>query len=235
MMPMTLPNGTGMRARHFTPMVVALALVGTALVAHTVGKWMSYTNQPSGWSESRERVPVRIGAIARSIPANMMRHSSERAGLGEDDTLHLAVLWPSLEGYTEFNARAFADPGDRSPVMSLTLRADTGGLDTSERFERVWISLAAGDAFPGPEGLALLPLSGDGLAGTDFVAHRNDGGKLFAARCFTPRDRALAANCERTIRVDGGLMATYRFRQAHLADWRTMDSTITALVASFAP
>jgi hypothetical protein len=235
MMPMTLPNGTGMRARHFTPMVVALALVGTALVAHTVGKWMSYTSRPSSWTQSAERVPVTIGTVAQSIPANMMRHSDERAGAGDVDTLHLAVLWPSLEGYTQANARAFADPGDRSPVVSLTLRADAGGLDTSERLERVWMSLSAGEAFPGPEGLALLPLAGDGLAGTDFVAHARNGGKLFAARCFTPRDQALAANCERTIRTKTGLMATYRFRQVHLADWRAMDGAIATLVASFAP
>ncbi|SDU22067.1 hypothetical protein [Stappia sp. ES.058] len=235
MMPMTLPNGTGMRARHFTPMVVALVLVGTALVANTVGKWMTYTSQPSSWTQSPERVPVTIGDIARSIPANMMRHSNERAGGGEIDTLHLAVLWPSLEGYSQETARAFADPGDRSPVLSLSLRADTGGLDTNERFERVWMSLAAGDAFPGPEGLALLPLAGDGLAGTDFVAHRNDGETLFAARCFTPRDQALAANCERTIRTGAGLLATYRFRQVHLRDWRSMDGAIATLVASFAP
>lgn len=149
MMPMTLPNGTGMRARHFTPMVVALVLVGTALVANTVGKWMTYTSQPSSWTQSPERVPVTIGDIARSIPANMMRHSNERAGGGEIDTLHLAVLWPSLEGYSQETARAFADPGDRSPVLSLSLRADTGGLDTNERFERVWMSLAAETRFPG--------------------------------------------------------------------------------------
>ncbi|WP_037546800.1 hypothetical protein [Stappia stellulata] len=235
MMPITLPNGTGMRARHFTPMVVALALVGTALVAHTVGKWMSYTSQPSSWTQSRERVPVDIGDIRQAIPANMMRHSAERAAGGAVDTLHLAVLWPSLEGYTQTNARDFADTGDRSPVISLALRADTGALDTNERFTQVWMSLASADAFPGPEGLALLPLAGDGLAGTDFVAHRNDGGKLFAARCFTPRDQALAANCERTIRIGTGLLATYRFRQTHLADWRRMDAAIASLVASFAP
>ena len=235
MMPLTLPNGTGMRARHFTPMVVALALVGTVLIAHTVGKWMSYTNQPTTWTQSSERVPVTIGEISHNIPANMMRHSRERTAGTSVDTLHLAVLWPSLEGYSDANAEAFADLGDRSPVVTLALRADTQSLDTSERFKKVWMSLAAGDALPGPAGLALMPLTGDGLAGTDFVAHRNDRGKLFAARCFTPRDQALAANCERSIRVGPGLLATYRFRQVHLQSWQTMDRAISQLVASFKP
>ncbi|MBL6432149.1 MAG: hypothetical protein HPM95_17700 [Alphaproteobacteria bacterium] len=145
------------------------------------------------------------------------------------------MLWPSLEGYTQANARSFADPGDRSPVVSLALSADAGGLDTNERFERVWMSLSAG--------------SSSGAGGTGPVAAcrrsgwrariswptQRDGGKLFAARCFTPRDQALAANCERTVRTATGLMATYRFRQVHLADWRAMDGAIATLVASFAP
>jgi hypothetical protein len=235
MMPLILPSGTGMRARHFTPMVLALALAGTALVVHTVGKWMNYTREPSSWSESVERVPVRLGGIDLKVPANLMRRVEERISGGPVERLSLAVLWPSMEGYSEINARAFADSGDHSPVMLIGLVAEgaTPDMDTSERLARVWMSLASGDPLPGPAGLALLPLPGDSSSGTDFVAHRSEGGKLFAARCFTPRDAALAANCERTIRLAPGFLVTYRFRQSRLDTWRDMDAAVEALVSSF--
>ncbi|WP_306030764.1 hypothetical protein [Stappia sp. MMSF_3263] len=237
MMPLTLPSGTGMRARHFTPMVLALALAGTALVVHTVGKWMNYTRAPSGWSESADRVPVQLGSISLKVPANLMRRVEERIAGGPVERLSLAVLWPSMDGYSEFNARLFADSGDRSPVMLIGATA-TGALpemNTSERLERVWMSLASGDPLPGPAGLALLPLPGDAESGTGFVAHRAEAGTLFAARCFTPRDAALAANCERSIRVAPGLFVTYRFRQALLEHWRGMDAAVTSLIAELRP
>lgn len=237
MMPLTLPGGTGIEARHFTSMVFALALAGTALVAHTVGNWLTYTRGPTGWSDSRERVPVTLGTIELKVPANMMRRVEERIAGGPVDRLSLAVLWPSMEGYSELNARAFADPSDTSAVILValepTLTADI--MDTSERLTQVWLSLASGDPLPGPAGLALLPLPGDPASGTDFVAHRSEAGRLFAARCFTPRDKALAATCERSIRLGDGLFATYRFRQAQLEHWQKLDDGIASLASALSP
>lgn len=234
MMPITLPTGTGMRARHFTPLVLALALAGTALVAQTVRGWVSYARTPSSFSETRTSLETEMAGLALSIPGNMLRHGLPPAGADRaSDSLDLTVLWPSMEGYSQANADAFADFGDTSPVMSVALRADDGQMDTNTRFEKVWLSLAAGDALPGPAGLALLPLVADSSAGTDFVAHRSENGQLFAARCFTPRDRNLAATCQRTLRSETGLVVSYRFRQAHLADWRKLDGAMRGLVASF--
>jgi hypothetical protein len=234
-MPMSLPNGTGMRARHFTPIVLALARAGTALVAHTVGSWMSFARAPSGWSARAEHIPVSLGTLTLSIPANMMRRVEERVAGGSLERVNLSVLWPSMEGYSELRARDFADAGDRSPVLNIALSDDAETMDTSERLRRVWLSLAAGESLPGPEGLALLPLPGDSASGTDFVAHRAEPEGLFAARCFTPREKSLAANCERSIRIGDRLFATYRFRQAQLANWRELDARVGALVASLRP
>ncbi|WP_186396274.1 hypothetical protein [Stappia sp. TSB10GB4] len=237
MMPLTLPGGTGVEARHFTSMVVALALAGTALLAHTVGSWLNYTRGPTGWSDSRERVAISLGDVQLKVPANMMRRVEERIAGGSVDRLSLAVLWPSMEGYSEFNARAFADPSDTSAVMLVSLEplATADIMDTSERLTHVWLSLASGDPLPGPAGLALLPLPGDAASGTDFVAHRSQDGRLFATRCFTPRDKTLAASCERSIRLGHGLFATYRFRQWQLEHWQSLDDGVAALVARFAP
>lgn len=230
MMPLILPGGTGMRARHFTPIVLALALAGTALVAHTVGSWMSYVRQPSGWTARPQPQAVLLGDTRLSVPANLIRRAEERVASGRLKRLNLAVLWPTLEGYSEPRARAFADASDASAVIRLALTEDAGGMDTSERLEKVWLTLAGGEALPGPSGLALLPLPGDASAGADFVAHRALDDGLFAARCFTPRDKALAASCERSIRLGDGLFLTYRFRQALLADWRRLDDRLAGLV-----
>ena len=76
---------------------------------------------------------------------------------------------------------------------------------------------------------------GDPASGTDFVAHRSEAGRLFAARCFTPRDKALAATCERSIRLGDGLFATYRFRQAQLEHWQKLDDGIASLASALSP
>lgn len=232
MMPLTLPSGTGMRARHFAAIVLALALVGTAYVAHTVGNWLNFTRVTASWSERDAPLPVTLGSLNLSIPANLMRRVEERISGAPLDRVNLSVLWPSLEGYSETRARAFSDTGDTSPVLHIALDDDATTMSTSERLKQVWLSLATGEALPGPAGLALLPLPGDGTSGTDFVAHNVSGDGVFAARCFTPRDRALAANCERSIRIGERLFVTYRFRQAWLSDWRSLDARIGALAGS---
>uniref|UniRef100_UPI003BA8B0BB hypothetical protein n=1 Tax=Stappia sp. TaxID=1870903 RepID=UPI003BA8B0BB len=232
MMPLTLPSGTGMRARHFAAIVLALALVGTAYVAHTVGNWMNFARAPSTWSERDVPLPITLGTLELSVPANLMRRVEERVAGGALERVNLAVLWPSLEGYSELRSRMFSDSGDMSPVFHIALADDATTMETSERLKRVWLSLASGEALPGPDGLALLPLPGDTSSGTDFVAHNVSGDGVFAARCFTPRDRALAANCERSIRVGERLFVTYRFRQAWLSDWRSLDARISALAGS---
>ncbi len=234
MMLLTLPESTGMRARHFTPMVVALALAGVALLFHTIGGWIAYTDDTSRWSGSAETISIELADATLNVPANLIRHPEQRQPGARLDRLDLAMLWPSGEGYSAAAARDFSDTGDTSPVVLVTLQADDQTMGTDERFARVLRSLAAGEALPGPGGLSLLPLSGDGTAGTDFVAHSTDTSSgAYAARCFTPRDKALAANCERTVRLGEKVLLTYRFRQAHLTDWQAMDARISALVASF--
>src|SRR5471032_3330510 len=61
-------------------------------------------------------VTVRVRGVPFAIPANYIESSAARAG-GEQDSLALAVLFPSWRGYSEGQARLFTGNAPDSPVI----------------------------------------------------------------------------------------------------------------------
>lgn len=233
MIPLSLPRATGLPPCAFTLLLLALTVLASAHIAGTIGQWVSYSRGGSAWTSDAGRISVFIGDRPFAIPANMIRHANQRAENRRLERISIAVVWPEMLGYDESRSSAFADTGDRSPMILISIENDRTTIGTRERLEKVYRRLTDARPLPGPEGLSLLPLAGSQAGGSDYVAFDPGDQTGFAARCFSPTDPALAAMCQRDIRLEGDLLLTYRFRQTHLADWQALDRKIRRLVAGF--
>ncbi len=239
--PLASPRPTGMKTVHFTGLILALAMLGSAMMMKTVGEWVTFTRNDISWSEERTLVNLRIGNTPIHAPANMVRYNSQRVDGRRLEKLDLAVLAPDMRGYDASVAEAFADTSRKSPLILITIEANSTSLPTQERMRKVYPALATGEPIPGPADLMLLPISskkirgvGEAAAtepsgGSDFVVYSNDATEGFASRCFVPTDRSVAALCHREIRISSELILTYRFRQGQLRSWRQMDAKIQTL------
>lgn len=235
MTPASLPTSTKAIASQFTGVVIALALVGTAFVFKTVGTWFFLGQSTATWTSDRNPIEVALGDSRFHVPANMIRHSAQRIGGRRVDRLDLAVAWPDMKGFEEALSADFLDSGDRSPLLLITLEEDANSRDTRERLETIYLTLAKGKPVPGPGGLSLLTLSDGKSSGVDFVAYESERTDGYAARCFTPSNVQLAAICQRDIRLNDKIVATYRFRQAYLANWGLLDRKVGNLIRSLQP
>ncbi len=235
MTPVSLPTSTKAIANQFTAVVLALALVGTAFVFKTVGAWVVFGQSTATWTSNRHLIDVELGGGRFLVPANMIRHGDQRVSGRQLERLDLAVAWPDMNGFEESLSAGFLDSGDRSPLVLITLERDDSSRDTRERLETVYRTLARSEPVSGPGGLSLLALSDGKGSGVDFVAYEAERTDGYAARCFTPGNPELAASCQRDIRLNGKVIATYRFRQAYLANWGLLDRKVGDLIRSFQP
>lgn len=228
----TLPRSAGSLSGRFTGVIVALAMVGTVAILLKVGAWLDYSGVTSTWTQNQRAIAVNLAGQRLHIPANMIRDRAQRHAAIKLDSIELAVVWPEMTGYKARLASAFTDTGIKSPRVLISLQADRRTAGTYQRLETVYRLLANGPATEGKDGLARLPLSQAGSDASDFIAY-SPPDQAFAARCFVPADKRLSAECRREFRVGPDLMASYRFRPAHLKHWRALDTSIAALVASF--
>ena len=67
----------------------------------------------------------------------------------------------------------------------------------------------------------------------DLFVAPTDSGPLILL-CDKPGADTPSPNCLRDTRVNDKLGLSYRFKRAHLADWKAIDSGLRALIARFA-
>ncbi|ADZ70059.1 hypothetical protein [Polymorphum gilvum] len=232
MIPIAPPGPTGIRPLHFTALTVLLALLAAAYVAKMVGGWFAGTERLLTRTEEVAPVSLSIGRHAFAIPANMLRRPDQRIPGLRHDLVYLELIWPSLSGFTRDMAYAFGDTGAESRTIALEIAVARQAEGMSERLDTVYRRLARGGEAPGPAGLTMLDLAGEGEAGTDYVVFEagRDGG--FVARCQVPRDAAAPAFCSREVRLGRDLLLTYRFKRAALHNWGRLDRRILDLVHS---
>ncbi|NRG18116.1 hypothetical protein HPQ64_10485 [Rhizobiales bacterium] len=228
----TLPRSAGSLSGRFTGVVIALAMVGTVAILLKIGAWLDYSGVTSTWTQNQRAITINLAGQRLEIPANMIRERAQRQTAIKLESIELAVVWPEMTGYEARLASAFTDTGVTSPRVLISLQADRRTAGTYQRLETVYRLLASGPATEGEDGLSRLPLSQAESDASDFIAY-SPPEEAFAARCFVPADTRLSAECRREFRVGPDLMASYRFRPVHLKDWRVLDRSIAALVASF--
>jgi hypothetical protein len=185
-------------------------------------------------TDKSNQVKVRIHDLVFAIPANYIQNSATRSG-GEQESVALAALFPSWQGYSDANARLFAGNAPDSPVVRLLLHTDSNPLDVNTRLERIYrpyIREAAGT--PGFFGLTKYSFTANsGYEDNELFAGADDKG-LMLFLCERPSAELPSPNCLAPDRPMGKTVSyTYRFKRAYLARWPEISAGVQSLIARF--
>ena len=184
-------------------------------------------------TDATRPIALTIGSTRFRIPANYVQLASARRG-GALSEVDLAAMLPRLDGYSLASAKDFAGHSADSPIVSLKLRGDQTPLPEAERLERIY-RLQIED--PGGErqadGLMRYTFRQDsGYRGLELFTGAIDGQPIVML-CDRLAADTPAPNCLRDVPFGNGLGLSYRFKRAHLARWREIDTAVRGLVNGF--
>ena len=186
---------------------------------------------PTGQSTT---VALTIGDRAFNVPANYIQNAAARTG-GRQQSVTLAALFPTWQGYSDAQARLFAGNRPDSPVVRLSLRADANPLDARTRLSRIYQPYVTAPA----ETSEFLGLTEYGFAGNSGYEHEDlytgeTDGRLMLFLCEQPSSQLSSPNCLATDQPLGGSVSlSFRFKRAWLARWREVSGGVNALVGRF--
>jgi hypothetical protein len=180
-------------------------------------------------------VKLKVRGQAFAIPANYIQNSAQAGG--EQQTVALAALFPSWQGYSGAEARLFAGNEADSPIVRLSLHADANPLDAPARLSRIyWPYISDPEGMASPFGLTTYRFAKkSGYAREDLFVGRLNG-KLLLFLCEQPSQELPGPNCLATDQPIGkSVSLSYRFKRTYLARWRELSSGVNTLMARFQP
>jgi hypothetical protein len=184
-------------------------------------------------TEDSSRIALSIGQTEFRIPGDYLLFASARKG-GAKKSIAMVAFLPELRGYSASDSQALASNQPDSDVVYLQLREDNFNISEKERIERIYLAqVVKRDGAPGHFGLKqyeFLPQTG--YRDDDLLVGDTDAGPM-ALRCTRPSQIAPSPNCLREILLTQGVTLTYRFKRAHLEQWKDIDMGTRKLVASF--
>jgi hypothetical protein len=178
-------------------------------------------------------VALSVNGVSFSIPANHIVYRGAQHG-GEQADVALFALLPNFRGFSPADAQRFASNAPDSGAIFLLIRGDRLNLTESERLKRIYLGYVDNQmGVPGPYGLTQYDFRGDsGYRGEDlFVGQTAHGPAVF--RCVRFSVDAPSPSCLRETPLTQGVAVSYRFKRAHLSQWREIGAGTDALVQSF--
>jgi hypothetical protein len=181
----------------------------------------------------RDPVTLQIGSTRLTIPANYILYASARRG-GERSEVALAAELPDWQGYSPERAPIFSGNAADSPVIYLLIRNEPLSLTETERLERIYLSYVTNPAGePGPFGLTHYIFRDDsGYRDEDLFVGQSDDAPV-VLRCVRLSNRVPSPTCLRDQQLQHGLALSYRFKRAHLAEWKEIARGADRLVSGF--
>jgi hypothetical protein len=179
-------------------------------------------------------VPVMLNGLSLEVPANYIQNPAARTG-GEQDSLALAALFPSWQGYSDSQARRFQGNAPDSQVVRILLRRDDKVLDAATRLARIYQPyLTTQDGVEGPFALRQYGFAANsGYEKNDLFAGKGAKGPILLL-CEQPGPDLPSPNCQATDRpLADGVSYSFRFKRAYLSRWRELSDGVDALIARF--
>lgn len=182
-------------------------------------------------TDSAERVHVSIGDVQLAVPAHYTRFAAARSG-GALKQLDMHALLPDLTPYTHDLQSEFERADPRSPVIHMRVEEAADILAAQPRLELIYLPHVTNrEGEPGPAGLRHYVFRNDtGLAGQDMYVGPGPAGAPAILVCA--REAPLLW-CRRDILLSDAVVLRYRFKRAHLADWKAIDDRVLALIGQF--
>jgi len=183
--------------------------------------------------EDTHRIPIGVGSMGFRIPANYVLFASDRKG-GKRTNVRMAAFLTDLRGYSASESQALgANPPD-SEVVYLSLREERFNVSEKDRIERIYMPQVVSRAgAAGPFGLKQYTFKpSTGYRDDDLLIGDSEAGPV-ALRCTRPSQVAPSPNCLRETLLGPKTTLTYRFKRAHLENWKDIDKGVRELIASF--
>ncbi|MDE1938045.1 MAG: hypothetical protein KGI68_03400 [Alphaproteobacteria bacterium] len=178
-------------------------------------------------------IALKVRNLALYIPANYLEYQKTRQG-GTRHEIALFAMLPDMTGWSNWEAQTFAGNGAKSPVVYMLIHEDNFDLSETERLRRVYMDYVTDKrGAPGPYGLTQYTFREDsGYQDEDlYVGHALKG--PIVLRCVRFGPQVPSPNCLRDLSVGKGVSLSYRFKRAHLSQWREIADGVDKLVTSF--
>jgi hypothetical protein len=183
---------------------------------------------------STDTADIRIDGALFRIPANYTKYSRSRSN-GDQDDVPMHALLPNMSPWSPGDAKEFESNAAGARVIHITIAIDRAPLTYQQKFERGIKPLADNpDGTPGPYGLTQYKFSpGTGYENTEWYSAAQEGGVDLVMRCDASPNKDFGSSCMRVTRLPDNVGLTYKFKRAHLAQWKQIDAGVIGLVASF--
>lgn len=184
-------------------------------------------------TDATRPIALTVGSTRFRIPANYVQLTSARRG-GALSEVDLAAILPRLDGYSLATAKDFAGHVTDSPIVALKIRGGQAPLPEAARLERIY-RLQIDDLQGERQGDGLMRYGfrqDSGYRGQELFTGAIDGQEIVML-CDRIAADTPSPNCMRDVPFGNGLGLSYRFKRAHLARWREIDTAVRALVNGF--
>ena len=230
----------GERARRRSGWVIPLAVFFVTACLSALVLAYYFAPAPPGLSQEQPAptdanrpVELTLGSTHLRIPANYILLVSARRG-GAMSELALIAMLPDFQGYTLAAAQDLTGNAPDSRIINLMLKSDQTLLPEQERLDRIYMSQVEnpkGQA--GPYGLRQYVFRADsGYHDQDLLVGTGPQGPVVFL-CTKLASDIPSPSCLRDMPLGTGLALSYRFKRAHLSQWRTIDTRIQALMDAF--
>lgn len=232
-------NEFGGPARERSGWLIPLAILVVVAVLGAITYVLYLAPTPSELIEEQvartgEETPVTltVGSQTFHIPANYIPYASARKG-GSFSELKLNALLPDLRGYSSGEASAFTWESPDSRLVDIRLRASTIP-DERGWLDRVYLPQVENrDGAPGPFGLTKFTFrENSSYRDVELYVATSQIGPV-VIRCSKAVSDSVAGACFREWPIAPDVAFSYRFKRAHLSNWREIDKAVHDLLASF--
>lgn len=181
---------------------------------------------------SQDNIALEVGAVRFVVPANYLAFARGRQGGAQTD-VDMHALLPEFTPFTPGLESEFRSNAPDARVISIQIRPQ-GLLTEAMRLQRIYLDAVTDKAgAPGPAGLTQFgfrPATGyenDEL----FVGTLGSTQAVFRCGKITATDES--PSCLRETEMQGNLALSYRFKRAHLEDWRQIGEGVETLIGRF--
>lgn len=222
--------------QHSGWVVAAALLFAVMLLSGLLLSWYLRPgpHAPSALTGLSDRVPVTLAGLSLAVPANYIQNAAARRG-GEQDSLALAALFPSWQGYSESLAKQFQGNAPDSAVVRILIRRDTNSMDAATRLARIYRPyLAQPQGVPGLFALRQYGFAANSGYDKNELFVGGSGNRLLLLLCERPAADLPSPNCQATDRpLADGVSYSFRFKRAYLARWQELSDGVDGLIGRF--